>query len=431
MNAPPTRACTAVAIPPGPGGLALLLPALRAALAGSGPALALMPANGPAGYVERLRAALRPGDPVPESVAVVLATSGSTGDPAGVLVPGSALTAAASGFAALSARPRGHRWVAGLPLHHAGGLMVAVRSLHAGTTPVAMSSLGGAAPFTLACFAEATERATAASRADGLPLATSLVPAMLSVLAAAGPEALDLLGRYDVVLVGGAATPRALMQRMRAAGVRARATYGMTETCGGAVIDDLPLPGVRVRVGPGGRLEISGEQVALGYRDGRMPERWTTTGGLRCFRTDDIGAVGSHGTVTVHGRADDVVQVGGASVSLGAVRDVIAAEPGVAEVAVVAVPHERYGATVVAFVVPGPAVADGAGTPADPAADAFGTALADAVEARLGRSARPRAVHLRPALPMLASGKPDLTTLRQQAVVGWAARMGETSVADR
>lgn len=429
MNVQPTRPCTAVEIPVGPAGLSLLLPALRAALAGSGPALALMPAVGPAAYLERLRAALRPGDPVPESVAVVLATSGSTGDPAGVLVPGSALTAAAEGFSALSARPRGHRWVAGLPLHHAGGLMVAVRALRAGTTPVAMSSLGGAAAFNVDTFGEATERAQAASRADGLPLATSLVPAMLSVLAAAGPDALDLLGRYDVVLVGGAATPKPLMQRMRAAGVRVRATYGMTETCGGAVIDDVPLPGVRVRVGPGGRLEVSGEQVALGYRDGRMPERWTTTAGVRCFRTDDIGSVGGHGTVSVHGRADDVVQVGGASVSLGAVRAVMAAEVGVRSVEVVAVPHERYGSTPVAFVVPSAGAL--AEDPSGPDALAFGTALADAVEARLGRSARPRAVHLREALPMLTSGKPDLTALRQQAAVGWAARMGDTSVADR
>ena len=87
---------------------------------------------------------------------MVAATSGSTGNPAGVLLPASALRAAARGFAERAGQPEGHRWVAALPLHHAGGLMVAVRSVVAGTSPVAMASLGGAAPFTVDAFAAAT-----------------------------------------------------------------------------------------------------------------------------------------------------------------------------------------------------------------------------------------------------------------------------------
>ncbi len=217
------------------------MPPLAAALAGSGPALALLPASGSAEYRSKLRAAVLPGEPVPSEVAVVAATSGSTGNPAGVLLPGSALRAAAVGFARCAGRPDGHRWVAALPLHHAGGLMVAVRSVVAGTEPIALASLGGAQPFSVEAFAAATARAQALGAADGRPLAVSLVPAMLSLLDAAGARGVDLLAGYDAVLVGGAAAPAALVDRLRQAGVRIFTSYGMTETCGGAVFNSTPL----------------------------------------------------------------------------------------------------------------------------------------------------------------------------------------------
>ena len=96
MNAE-LRDCVAVPVPPGPAGVDALMPALSAALAGSGPAVAPLPTatSGSAGYRERILRAVQPGEPVPGHVAVVAATSGSTGDPAGVLLPESALRAAA------------------------------------------------------------------------------------------------------------------------------------------------------------------------------------------------------------------------------------------------------------------------------------------------------------------------------------------------
>ena len=328
------------------------MPALVGALEGTGPAVALLPGAGSETYRSGIHAALAPGVAVPEGVSVVASTSGSTGNPAGVLLPGSALRAAARGFAELVGQSQGHRWVAALPLHHAGGLMVAVRSVVAGTTPIALASLGGVEPFTVEAFAQATAAAVDLSGTDSHPLAVSLVPPMLALIAAAGARGVDLLGEYDAVLVGGAATPTALVDRLRRAGVRIRASYGMTETCGGAVFDGRPLPGVRVDVDPEGRLAISGEQVALGYRDGRHPEQWSTDpDGHRSFRTDDLGRVDSEGVVLVEGRLDDVVQVAGASVSLGAVRAALEADPRIAAAEVVALPDPAWGSRVVAFLV--------------------------------------------------------------------------------
>ena len=86
--------------------------------------------------------------------------------------------------------------------------MVAVRSVVAGTTPVALASLGGAEPFSVEAFAAATAQAVELSADDDRPLAVSLVPPMLALLDAAGATGWDLLAEYDAVLVGGAATPR-------------------------------------------------------------------------------------------------------------------------------------------------------------------------------------------------------------------------------
>jgi O-succinylbenzoic acid--CoA ligase len=397
-----SRPCDAVEIPTGPAGVAALMPSLAAALDGSGPAIALVPGEGSGRYARRIRDAVRPGEPVSPDVAVIASTSGSTGDPAGVLLPAEALRAAADGFAARSGHR--HRWVAALPLHHAGGLMVAVRAHLAGTLPVPTASLGGAEPFTLEAFARATRRASEESASDGRPLAVSLVPAMLGLLDAAGEAGWDLLAEYDAVLVGGAAPPRPVVDRLRVAGVHVFTSYGMTETCGGAVLDGRPLPGVRVGADARGRLRISGAQVALGYRDGRQPERWgAEPDGTRSFLTDDLGRVLPDGAVTVTGRVDDVVQVGGASVALAAVAAVLRDDPRVDAAEVVALPDDRFGCRLVALVVARSAPASGELPDAEH--------LAEAVEAALGRAARPRSVRLVRAIPLLESGKPDRAAL--------------------
>ena len=422
---PPTlaagRPCEGVEIPPGPAGLEVLLPALKSAMSGAGPAVAPLPGSGSQSYRAAIRSAVAPGDAVAAEVAVVASTSGSTGDPAGVLLPGSGLRAAAQGFAERTGQPEGHRWVAALPLHHAGGLMVAVRSVVAGTDPIAVASLGGAEPFTVEAFETATGKAVGLSAVDDRPLAVSLVPPMLAILDASGARGWDLLAEYDAVLVGGAATPRALVDRLLFAGVHVFTSYGMTETCGGAVFDGRPLPGVRVEADSEGRLTISGPQVALGYRDGRQAGRWSTNeGGQRCFRTDDLGRVSADGLVVVEGRSDDVVQIGGSSVSLSAVRTVLEAHPRVAAAESVALPDPDWGSRLVALVVPSGAEPKGPGPRGPgPTSDAVPSALAEelgaAVERELGRAARPRSVHTVNALPILESGKVD-----RGAVLEWA-----------
>jgi O-succinylbenzoic acid--CoA ligase len=275
---------------------------------------------------------------------------------------------------------------------------------------VPVASLGGAAPFTVEAFANATDQAVALASSDGTPLAVSLVPAMLATLDAAGSEGVALLRAYDAVLVGGAAAPRRLVARLREAGVRLRRSYGMTETCGGVVFDGRPLPGTVLDSTADGRLRVRGEQVALGYRDGRAAERWSLApDGSRCFLTGDLGSVAPDGEVRVIGRVDDVVQVGGASVALGAVARVLRDDARVADAEVVALPDGRLGSRLVALVVAVPGASTGEPT------GQLGASLADLVADELGRAARPRHVELVATLPMLASGKPDRAALLELA----------------
>jgi acyl-CoA synthetase (AMP-forming)/AMP-acid ligase II len=118
------------------------------------------------------------------------------------------------------------------------------------------------------------------------------------------------------------------------------------------------------------------------------------------------------------------VQVSGASVSLRAIAGRLRADAAVSDAEVVAVPDDRFGASIVAFVV----AEDGApGAPAadprdgrDPNDSELGDLrirLAARVADTLGRAARPWAVALVDAIPMLESGKPDRARLQAQARV--------------
>ncbi len=280
---------------------------------GTGPAIGLLPGSGSTAHRSMIATAVVPEAPVPAQVAVVVATSGSTGNPAGVLLPGSSLRAAACGFAERAGQPEGHRWVATLPLHHAGGLMVAVRSVVAGTSPVAVASLGGGSAFSVEAFAAATAHALELSAQDARPLAVSLVPPMLTMLDAAGADGWDLLAEYDAVLVGGAADhqdPRGSPPVRR--GAPLHVLRDDRDVWRSGLRRSGPWTGYEWKWQPDGRLAIVGDQVALGYRDGRDAHRWTIDPhGQRRFLTDDLGEVGTHGLVLIDGRADDVVQVGG------------------------------------------------------------------------------------------------------------------------
>jgi O-succinylbenzoic acid--CoA ligase len=380
-------------VEPGRAGVSAVYAALPDALAGAGPALGIV-ALGADGAARQAHDAVRPGSVVDADVAVVMATSGSTGHPRGVALPGAALLASAR--AAYSRLGGPGAWLLALPVTGVGGLQVLVRSLVAHVEPLVLSSVGGAGSFDPLEFADLTWRLD-----PSLPAYTSIVPAQAARLL--DDEAgLAALRAYEAVLLGGARTPPTLLARLREHHVAAITTYGMTETSGGMVYDGRPLDGVGVRVlhpGPDGTgcLVLSGPTLARGYLGD--DELTAATFVDDSLVTGDVGRV-TDGVVEVLGRLDDVVQVGGVNVAVQAVEDLLASVS--ADACVLAAPDDAWGVRLTAYVVPSTA------TPDD-------DALVALVTDRLGRAAVPRAWSRLDTIPHLSNGKPDREALRRDA----------------
>jgi malonyl-CoA/methylmalonyl-CoA synthetase len=197
--------------------------------------------------------------------------------------------------------------------------------------------------------------------------------------------------------------------------------YGMSETVmltsnpyrpdsarrGGTVGPALPGVGVRIRddrglpvaTGEVGNVEVKGPNVFRGYW--RMPEKtaddFTTD---LWFKTGDVGRLDADGYLTIVGRSKDLIISGGYNVYPAEVEGYVDALPGVAESAVVGVPHPDFGEAVVAVVVPRP------GAAVDPAA------LVATLKARIANFKVPKQVFVVLELPRNAMGKVQKNELR-------------------
>ena len=384
----------------GPADAGRLVEPLASALDGTGPAILPLDADLPAARISQLLDVFQPtavitadGEATVRSIspgispgispdtAVIITTSGSTGEPKGVELSAAALShSARASLARVGARP-GERWLLCLPASHVAGVQVLVRSLLSRTHP------------TLAPTANAD--ALAASGCAHI----SVVPTQLVRLLEEPGGAAALAG-FSSVLVGGAAAGAAVLDRARAAGINLVTTYGMSETCGGCVYDGLPLDGVRVRADGEGRLRISGPVLMNRYH-GRPDLTRDALDGDE-FVTSDLGSVADDGRVMIRGRADDVINTGGRKVIPGEVAAALSSCPGVREVVVVGRPDPEWGERVTAVVVPA--------NPADPPGLEL---LRMHVRGTLPRYASPSEVVLTEAIPVLPSGKPDLAALKK------------------
>jgi O-succinylbenzoic acid--CoA ligase len=162
------------------------------------------------------------------------------------------------------------------------------------------------------------------------------------------------------VISGGDATPPSLVAEAVGRGLPVLTTYGCTEAAALVTLsaagrgDRLPqgsglrLPHRRLRVAASGEIEIAGRTLALGYLgpDGLTPLPGTGA----WFATGDIGRIEADGTLHVLGRRDRRFVSGGENVHPEAIEQALAALPGVAQAAVVAVPDAEFGHRAVAFL---------------------------------------------------------------------------------
>ena len=261
---------------------------------------------------DRLLETMRLDEPVEAGDAVVVATSGTTGESQGVVLTHDALAASAAATSRrLKVDPAADKWLACLPLAHVGGLAVVVRALRSGTALEVHDGFDAAA----------VDRSEATL--------VSLVPTALRRIHA---------DRFRRVVLGGSAPPSELPENVTT-------TYGLTESGSGCVYDGEPLDGVDVRI-VDDEIQLRGPMLLRCYRDGVDPkddEGW--------FGTDDMGALAGDRLV-VHGRRGDLIVTGGENVWPEPVEARLTEHELVGEVAITAVADEEWGQIVVAHVVP-------------------------------------------------------------------------------
>jgi O-succinylbenzoic acid--CoA ligase len=281
--------------------------------------------------------ALPDGLPIEEGDALVVATSGTSGQLKGVVLTHDAVAASALATSArLGVDPARHTWLACLPLAHVGGLSVVTRSIVTGTPLVVMPGFE----------ADAVEQAGRSGRVSHVALVTTALQRL-------DPSV------FSCILLGGSKAPDALPSNVVS-------TYGMTETGSGVVYDGFPLEGVEVSVrSADGMFPSAGDEAAAEgeilirapmllrcYRDGGDGRVEGPDGAADWFATGDGGRLRADGTLVVSGRIDDVIMTGAEKVWPDLVERVLSAHPDVLEVAVWKRSDPEWGERVVAWVVP-------------------------------------------------------------------------------
>jgi malonyl-CoA/methylmalonyl-CoA synthetase len=342
-----------------------------------------------------------------DDVAAIIYTSGTTGRPKGAMVShGNVLSNARALIAVWNFTPRDVLLHA-LPIFHVHGLFVANHC----------ALLSGASLLWHRKF-------DAAAVIRDLPRATVFmgVPTFYTRLLAepgfgrsqAQPVRLYISGSAPLLA-------ETFAQFESRTGQRILERYGMSEA--GMITSNplhaerragtvgFPLPGVEVRVadaddrplpaGETGMIEIRGPNVFRGYW--RMPEKtreeFSADG---WFRTGDVGCFDGDGYLAIVGRAKDLIITGGYNVYPKEIELALDRLPGVAESAVVGVPHPDFGEAVTAAVVPaGGAVLDEA-------------QLIAALKSELANYKVPKRVYVVAELPRNAMGKVQKNLLRER-----------------
>ena len=388
----------------------------------------------------------------PESIALVVGTSGSTGAPKQTALSVRALRASARAterfFAdypsAGSAKPQRAtsevpaQWLLALPAHYVAGAQVLARSALAGTTPVVAASVTDGVSFTPEVFLNAAERLSCARRF------VSLVPTQVHKLLEAaeanpalGSEIYDALGQFTGILLGGAPASASLLAAARELGLNVVTTYGSAETAGGCVYSGVALPGVRLRVIPedagladspvvagaeaAGRIWLGGEHLASGYMgdSARTASHFfVDAGGCRWYRTDDYGSLTSSAPnapedegapmLNIVGRSDDVIITGGVKVSARAIAAVLESHPAVREAAVMGIPDAHWGwAVAAAITLRGVSAAQSAPDTSGVTCDMLREFCTD----KLGAAGAPKFLRILADFPTASTGKPDLRAI--------------------
>ncbi|MEC7762146.1 MAG: AMP-binding protein [Pseudomonadota bacterium] len=351
------------------------------------------------------------GDPVdPGEMAVLMYTSGTTGEPKGVMHCFNTLIACCKSLGDRFGLDADDVHMGSTPFGHMTGYAaVMVQALYYGSTIVMMDVWDGAAAVEI-------------MKRHGVTHMAGATPFLADICRVVGDGA--EAPKLDTFLCGGAQIPPIVVENARKLlNLDVSSLWGMTEALAGtlteperaaeksASTDGRPVDGVDMLIadeklnpmptGETGRLYFRGSQIFLGYYkkpglDGRSAEGW--------FDTGDLAYMDDEGYIRIDGRSKDIIIRGGENIPVVEVESILYRHPRVSDVAIVGYPDARMGERACAFVV----VSDG---------DDF--TMSDLTawmqENDAAKQYWPEAVEVIEAMPRTASGKIQKFLLKKEA----------------
>ncbi len=348
-----------------------------------------------------------------DELAAILYTSGTTGRSKGAMLTHGNLLSNAQTLRAWWDWQPNDVLIHALPIFHVHGLFVAVHgALLNGSKMIWFNRFDPRA--TIARMAEATmmmgvptlyvrmlgevSLTRQASRHMRLFISGSaplLVETFDAWTARTGHVLLERYGMSETVML--TSNPGRATDGARRRGTVGRALPGV----GLRVVDDA---GAACPTGEIGHIQVRGPNVFAGYW--KMPEKTqeefsTDAQGQRWFKTGDVGRIEADAYVAIVGRSKDLIISGGYNVYPAEIESVLNELPGVAESAVIGVPHGDFGEAVVAVVVARP------GTPLDT------DAMTRVLKAKIANFKVPKSIFVVAELPRNAMGKVQKNVLRE------------------
>jgi long-chain acyl-CoA synthetase len=361
----------------------------------------------------------------PESVAIVLFTSGTTSQPKAVELSHNNLTSYVTGTVEFDSAGDQDAALICVPPYHIAGVGAALSNLYAGRKMVYLPNFD----------ANEWVRLINAEHVTTATLVPTMLDRVVTVLESGGHELMSLRNlAYGGSKVGLPLVRRALELLPGVGFVNA---YGLTETSSTIAVltpDDhraaqsaadvtvvkrlgsvgRPVPGIELEIRDDeGKVLPAGETGELFVRGEQVSGRYTGIGSVLdengWFPTKDIAMLDDEGFLFIGGRSDDTIIRGGENIAPAELEEVLVEHPAVRDVAVVGVEDAQWGQAIVAVVVPRPG--------AEPDAEE----LREHVRKSLRGSRTPDRVVFRDELPTTPTGK----VLRREIIEGLQAAPAE------
>ena len=348
-------------------------------------------------------------------------TSGTTGNPKGVVYHHRGAYLLAQGNALTASMPKHAVYLWTLPMFHCNGWCF----------PWTLSAISG----THVCLRQVRQKPIWDALADHGVTHLCGAPIVMSTILSTAQADKREFDQTVEFMTAAAPPPEQVLANMKAAGFNVTHLYGLTETYGPAVVNDwkqewnelepaaqaarkarqgvryLPLDGIDVmdpatmtpvpRDGETiGEVMFRGNVVMKGYLKNPSATQEAFHGGW--FHSGDLGVMHEDGYIQLKDRSKDIIISGGENISSIEVEDVLYKHPAVASAAVVAMPHDKWGETPCAFIE----VADGK--------EVSEADLSDWCRQHMAHFKVPRKFVFAP-LPKTSTGKIQKFVLREQA----------------